>query len=154
MGASSSSSSSSKPGADDVINDGVSAPRKHFRSLARYVGFLGSRRPISAPAITPEDEKEVIIFRFSKDKNDDKNKNNNNDQATVNDNGRENGKQNLHIVSFYKYTLFWAEPRKEIEITNKLTKMCLKYGRLSVWLAYKPRAYYLGIKKRLKIGHS
>ena len=46
-----------------------------------------------------------------------------------------------HIV-FYKHTLFWAEPGKEIKITtNKLTKMCLKFGQFSAWHAYKPRAY-------------
>ena len=49
---------------------------------------------------------------------------------------------NTHCFFFYKHTLLWAEPGKEIEITtNKLTKMCLKYGRFSAWRAYKLRAY-------------
>ena len=42
----------------------ASTPRKHFQSLARYIGFLGARRPISAAS--PEDEDEVIVYRFSK----------------------------------------------------------------------------------------
>ena len=43
----------------------------------------------------------------------------------------------IHNVFFYKLTLFWVEPRKEIEITtNKLIEMCLKYER-----AYKNNVY-------------
>ena len=47
---------------------------------------------------------------------------------------------NTHF--YYEHTLFWAEPGKEIEITtNKLTTMCLKYGRFSAWRAFKSRAF-------------
>ena len=50
-------------------------------------------------------------------------------------------KRKKHIF-FYKHTLLWAEPGKEIEITTyKLTMMCLKYGRFLGWCAYKPRSF-------------
>ena len=58
MGASASS-------VDDVGDAAPSKPLQNFRSLARYVGFLGSRRPISPADAAPEDE--VIVYRFSKD---------------------------------------------------------------------------------------
>ena len=75
--------SSSQPPPDGVEEDAPTPPRKNFRSLARYVGFLGSRRPVSASRITPDEEEEVIIFRFSKDHK---------TRATVNDKEEENGK--------------------------------------------------------------
>ena len=56
--------------------------------------------------------------------------------------GGRGGRSERIVELFYKHTLLWAEPGKEREITtNKWTKMCLKYGRISAWLAYTPRAY-------------
>ena len=54
--------------------------------------------------------------------------------------GVRNKARNTHV--FYKHTLFWAQPGKEIEITtNKLTTMCLEYEQFEAYHAYKLRAY-------------
>ena len=53
--------------AGDADGDPISKARQHFRSLARKVGFLGSRRPISAASRISPDGDDVIIYRFSKD---------------------------------------------------------------------------------------
>ena len=47
----------------------------------------------------------------------------------------------LSRACFFKQTLFWAKPGKEIEITTNQLTMCLKYGRFSGLYACKLRAY-------------